>query len=126
MTKTAEVFQLRVEEYMFDTVNSVGWDAAANKYPEIDAYLNVQLGSKGYKDSYADLYGYVATVNDIHSLEEVFDVMNGGYAKEGQVVKIGENLHSLSVGDVVSIDRVAYMVDVFGFTPLPKGSFFID
>ena len=104
-------------------INELGWAAAAEKYPSIEAHLNATMGADKFSTSWLPYYTHVADI-DANELEDAFYMHNnphGDEILEQQITRYGRQ-HSMSVGDIlVAEDGGCYLVDTFGFEYVGKG-----
>ena len=98
-------------------INDLGWAAAAEKYPSIEAHLNATMGADKFSITWLPYYTMVAEI-DASNMEDAFYIHNnpaGDEILEQQITRYGRQ-HSMSVGDLL-IDEKGniYIVDTFGF-----------
>ena len=107
------VHQIQIDRSVYDEVNRLGHEAAAEQFPEYRAYMDTSFrGSKLYKPEYAQFYKPVCTI-EATSLNRVFDIGNIG--PEESISRLAQ-MHSISVGDIIEDERgVKHMVDSYGF-----------
>lgn len=107
------VHQIQIERSVYDQVNSLGHEGAAEQFPEYRAYMDTMFrGSKGYKPEYAEYYAPVCII-EADNLNRVFDIGNIG--PEESIQRLA-SMHSVSVGDIIEDAKgVRFMVDSFGF-----------
>ena len=112
------VFQFHLSREASDAVNSLGWDDAMKKFPEVEIQLKVSFsgGSDGFNAWMSEYYNPVANI-DAATLNGVFQVGNIG--PEESIERLAP-MHSVSVGDVIRDNEMGtyYMVDGMGFTQL--------
>lgn len=110
------VLQIQVADSVYDEVNALGHEAAANKYPEYRAYMDTMCrGSKAYKAEHSQYYKPVCSI-DAEDLNGVFQIGNIG--PESRITRLAP-MHSVSVGDIIEDPQGAqYMVNSFGFEEL--------
>jgi len=110
------VHQIRIERSVYDRVNELGHEGAAQQYPEYRAYMDTSFrGSKRYKPEYSKYYVPVCTI-EADSLDGVFHIGNMG--PEEKITRLA-GMHSVSVGDIIEDEAgKRYMVDSFGFGEL--------
>ena len=75
------------------------------------------FGSKKWVPEYKPFYSHVLEV-EAEGLEDVFAVANGVPKDNARIVKEIQSWHSLSVGDIVEVDREYFMVDPIGFNKI--------
>ncbi len=107
------VHQIQIDRSVYDEVNRLGHEAAAEQFPEYRAYMDTSFrGSKRYKPEYAQFYKPVCTI-EAANLNRVFDIGNIG--PETSITRLLP-MHSISVGDIIEDERgVKVMVDSYGF-----------
>ena len=107
------VHQIQIADSVYDQVNALGHEGAAEKFPEYRAYMDTMFrGSKGYKSEYGKFYAPVCVI-EADNLNRVFDIGNIG--PEERIQRIAP-MHSVSVGDIIEDEQgVRHMVDNFGF-----------
>lgn len=107
------VYQIQISDTVYDEVNRLGHEAAAQQYPEYRAYMDCQFrGSTKYKAEYAEYYVPVCTIQAAN-LNRVFDIGNIG--PEESITRLAP-MHSISVGDIIEDEQGRkVMVDSFGF-----------
>ena len=107
------VHQIQIERSVYDQVNSLGHEGAAEQFPEYRAYMDTMFrGSKGYKPEYAEYYAPVCII-EADNLNRVFDIGNIG--PEKYIERLAP-MHSISVGDViVNENGEAHFVAPVGF-----------
>jgi hypothetical protein len=107
------VHQIQIDRSVYDRVNELGHEQAAEQYPEYRAYMDTMFkGSDGYKTEYAEYYTPVCTI-EAENLNRVFDIGNIG--PEESITRLAR-MHSVSVGDIiVDPNGVKHMVNSFGF-----------
>lgn len=111
------VYQLQIQQEVYDKVNEVGHEKAWEIYPVWKTRLDLMsFGSTKFKNEMWKDFAPVAelTAND---LEHAFNIMNIGPREEIHAL---DNFHSMSVGDIV-FDRETstfYMVDIVGFNEI--------
>lgn len=110
------VKQIQIERSVYDEVNALGHEAAANKYPQYRAYMDTMCrGSKGYKPEYSVYYKPVCNI-DAADLNGVFQIGNIG--PEERISRLAQ-MHSVCVGDIIEDPEGAqHMVNSFGFEEL--------
>ena len=98
-------------------INDLGWAAAAEKYPSIEAHLNATMGADKFSTSWLPYYTHVADI-DANELEDAFYIHNnphGDEILEQQITRYGTQ-HSMSVGDLLVDEKGnIYIVDRIGF-----------
>ena len=98
-------------------INDLGWAAAADKYPAIEAHLMASRGSDKFSITFLPYYTHVADI-DATELEDAFYIHNnpeGDEILEQQITRYGRQ-HSMSVGDLLVDEKGnIYIVDTFGF-----------
>ena len=96
------LLQIQVPREEFDAVNEMGWTAAAEKFPKVEAHLAVTSGSDGFVDSYMSLYTHVSDIY-VETPEQAFHTHNNPYGSQEEEDKIVryERQHSMSVGDIL-------------------------
>ena len=98
-------------------INDLGWDAATDKYPEINAHMQAYRGSENFDMSYLPYYTHVADI-DANNKEDAFRIHNnpqGDEILEQQITRYSRQ-HSMSVGDLLVDEKGnIYMCDIFGF-----------
>lgn len=107
------VHQIQIKRSVYDQVNSLGHEEAAQQFPEYRAYMDTMFrGSKGYKPEYASFYAPVCVI-EADNLNRVFDIGNIG--PEECIQRLAP-MHSISVGDIIEDETgVRHMVNSFGF-----------
>ncbi len=107
------VLQIQIERSVYDRVNELGHEAAAQQYPEYRAYMDTMFkGSLGYKPEYGEYYKPVCII-EAPNLNRVFDIGNIG--PEESITRLAQ-MHSVSVGDIiVDPNGVRVMVNSMGF-----------
>lgn len=110
------VHQIQIERSVYDSVNALGHDAAAQLYPEYRAQLETSFkGSLGYQPKYAEYYKPVCII-EAEDLNGVFEIGNIG--PEESITRLAQ-MHSVSVGDIIEDSNgVRVMVNSFGFKVL--------
>ena len=88
------------------------------------------LGSKDWEPKYFARYTHVANINiqqPIPHSEEIYEILDQGFSihngcdilKDSYTEILTPLLpHSMSVSDIIKYDRVHYIVDPVGFTPV--------
>ena len=107
------VYQIQIADSVYNEVNRLGHEAAAEVYPEYRAYMDCLFrGSKKYKPEYAEYFKPVCTI-EAANLNRVFDIGNIG--PEESITRLLP-MHSISVGDIIEDEQGRrVMVDSFGF-----------
>ena len=107
------VHQIQIDRSVYNEVNRLGHEAAAEQFPEYRAYMDTSFqGSKRYKAEYGQYYKPVCTI-EAANLNRVFDIGNIG--PEESITRLAP-MHSISVGDIIEDEQgVRVMVDSFGF-----------
>ena len=107
------VLQIQIADTVYNRVNELGHEAAAEQFPEYRAYMDTSfLGSKRYKGEYAQYYKPVCVI-EADNLNRVFDIGNIG--PEESITRLAP-MHSISVGDIIEDEAGSkYIVDSFGF-----------
>jgi hypothetical protein len=107
------VHQIQIDRSVYDRVNELGHEQAAEQYPEYRAYMDCSFrGSKKYKPEYSQYFKPVCTI-EADNLNRVFDIGNIG--PESAITRLLP-MHSISVGDIiVDPNGVKHMVNSFGF-----------
>ena len=107
------VYQIQIARSVYNQVNELGHEGAAEKFPEYRAYMDCSFrGSKKYKPEYAEYFKPVCTI-EADNLNRVFDIGNIG--PEEKITRLAP-MHSISVGDIIEdADGRRVMVDSFGF-----------
>lgn len=107
------VYQIQISDSVYDEVNRLGHEGAAQQYPEYRALMDCQFqGSAKYKPEYAEYYKPVCTIQ-ADSLNRVFDIGNIG--PEESITRL-RPMHSISVGDIIEdAEGRRVMVDSWGF-----------
>lgn len=107
------VHQIQIARDVYNQVNSLGHEGAAEKFPEYRAYMDTMFrGSKGYKPEYAEFYAPVCVI-EADNLNRVFDIGNIG--PEERIKRLAP-MHSISVGDIIEDEQgVRVMVNSMGF-----------
>lgn len=107
------VYQIQIERSVYNQVNELGHEGAAEKFPEYRAYMDCSFrGSKRYKPEYAEYFKPVCTI-EADNLNRVFDIGNIG--PEEKITRLAQ-MHSISVGDIIEDEQGRrVMVDSFGF-----------
>jgi hypothetical protein len=109
-----EVYQIRLTETERDTVNALGWEQACNSNPRVCAYLDKDDRIVAGEAFRVGMYDHVATI-DAKDLEDVFRISN--LCIEDNITRHA-SMHSVSVGDVIVRNGVAFLVADFGFEEL--------
>jgi len=107
------VKQIQIADRVYDQVNRLGHEEAAQTFPEYRAYMDTMFkGSEGYKPEYSEFYKPVCII-EADNLNRAFDVGNIG--PEENITRLAQ-MHSVSVGDII-VDEAgkAVMVDRIGF-----------
>ena len=134
------LFQLHKTDEMVEFVNGPdgGWTNAAEKYPAWQAHLDTSFnGSKEWKPEYFGHYRAVARINT-NEIEESFSIANAYGGSHMDMVERGliepllplreirghrtPDMHSMSVGDIVSKGLEYWMCDPMGFTKITVDS----
>ena len=107
------VYQIQIERSVYDQVNQLGHEGAAEKFPEYRAYMDCQFrGSKKYQPEYSQYYAPVCEI-EADDLNGVFHIGNMG--PEESITRLAA-MHSVSVGDIIEDEQGRrVMVDSFGF-----------
>ena len=107
------VYQIQIDRSVYNEVNRLGHEAAAQQYPEYRAYMDTSFrGSTKYKPEYAEYFKPVCTI-EAANLNRVFDIGNIG--PEESITRLAP-MHSISVGDIIEDEQGRrVMVDSFGF-----------
>ncbi len=107
------VHQIQIADTVYNEVNRLGHEAAAQQFPEYRAYMDTSfMGSRRYKPEYAEFYRPVCTI-EAANLNRVFDIGNIG--PETSITRLAP-MHSISVGDIIEDEAgVKFIVDSFGF-----------
>ena len=107
------VYQIQIDRGVYNEVNRLGHEAAAEQFPEYRAYMDTSfMGSKRYKSEYIKFYKPVCTI-EAANLNRVFDIGNIG--PEESITRLAP-MHSISVGDIIEDEQgVKVIVDSFGF-----------
>ena len=107
------VYQIQIDRSVYDRVNELGHERAAEAYPEYRAYMDCSFrGSTKYKAEYAEYFKPVCTIRAAN-LNRVFDIGNIG--PEEYITRLLP-MHSISVGDIIEDEQGRkVMVDSFGF-----------
>lgn len=101
-----------------DQVNVMGWEKACQEFPGVKAHLDCSTsGSKKWVPEYKPFYSHVLEV-EADDLDDVFAVANGVPKENARIVKEIQSWHSLSVGDIVEVDRTYFMVNPVGFAEI--------
>ena len=98
---TFKVYQIELNNEVYDFVNSNDHEEAISKYPQYKAFLDTSVfGFKSWSDSHFKHYTHVCDVQiEGNDLEDVFVSLNAE-DDSASVVKHAE-FHSLSTGDIV-------------------------
>jgi len=112
-----KLLQNQAVSKLHEEINDLGWDAAADKYPAVDAYLNARMGADKFSITFLPHFTHVADI-DANTLEDAFFMHNNPHGDpilEEQITRY-TNQHSMSVGDLL-IDEKGdiYVCDIFGF-----------
>ena len=107
------VHQIQIDRSVYNEVNRLGHEAAAEQFPEYRAYMDTSyLGSERYKPEYSKFYKPVCVI-EADNLNRVFDIGNIG--PEESITRLA-SMHSISVGDIIEDEQgVKVIVDSFGF-----------
>ena len=107
------VYQIQITDSVYNEVNRLGHEAAAQQYPEYRAYMDCLFrGSAKYKQEYSEYYVPVCTI-EAANLNCVFDIGNIG--PEESITRLAP-MHSISVGDIIEDEQGnKVMVDNWGF-----------
>ena len=107
------VHQIQIDRSVYNRVNELGHEAAAEQFPEYRAYMDTSfLGSKRYKAEYSKFYKPVCEI-EADNLNRVFDIGNIG--PEEFITRLAP-MHSISVGDIIEDEQgVKVIVDSWGF-----------
>lgn len=107
------VYQIQIDRSVYDEVNRLGHEGAAQQYPEYRAYMDTSFrGSKQYKPEYSQYFKPVCTI-EAANLNRVFDIGNMG--PEESITRLAP-MHSISVGDIIEDEQGRrVMVNSFGF-----------
>lgn len=120
--KKYEVFQLNITDKVVEDCNKYGHDGAIKRHDIWEARLDLHLGAQSYTPPMFRFFHKVADIS-AGCLEDVFRIGNG--VMEGNIQRAQE-MHSLSVGDIVKDeDGLYHMIDIVGFkrieVPSSKG-----
>jgi hypothetical protein len=112
-----KLLQNQAVSKLHEEINDLGWDAAADKFPAVDAYLKASRGADLFTQDMLVHYTHVANI-DANTLEDAFFMHNNPHGDpilEEQITRY-TNQHSMSVGDLL-IDEKGdiYICDTFGF-----------
>ena len=107
------VHQIQIDRSVYNEVNRLGHEAAADQFPEYRAYMDTSfMGSKRYRAEYSQYYKPVCEI-EAPNLNRVFDIGNIG--PEESITRLLP-MHSISVGDIIEDEQgVRHIVDSFGF-----------
>ena len=107
------VLQIQIDRSVYDRVNELGHEAAAEQFPEYRAYMDTSfMGSKRYRAEYAEYFKPVCVI-EADNLNRVFDIGNIG--PETSITRLLP-MHSISVGDIIEDEQGRrVMVDSWGF-----------
>lgn len=115
--RTFRVYQVNIADCDADEINALGWSEASRLNPKVEAYLETSInGSSEWKPKYFDSYNPVALVK-ADDLEGVFRTMNLWDDPEA-VTELVDDIHSLSVGDIIQDEQGYFMVDSVGFSKI--------
>ena len=110
-----KVLQVTLSEMDCMVINSIGWDAASEKFPNVNAYMLSAVKRKFQEAFNTGQFNHVATIAAI-DLDEVFDIGNIG--PEEKIARHAP-MHSVSVGDVIQTPEGEFFaVASMGFTKL--------
>ncbi len=110
-----KVHQVTLSEGDCLLVNGLGWEVAAEKAPNVQAYLMAAIERKFQKAFETGQFKHVATI-DAATLDEVFEIGNIG--PEEKITRHAP-MHSVSVGDVIQTPEGDFFaVASFGFEEL--------
>ena len=117
-----KLLQNQAVSNLHNEINDLGWGAAAEKYPAIDAHLNATMGADKFSITFLQHYTHVADI-DANNLEDAFFMHNNPHGDpiiEEQITRYSRQ-HSMSVGDIlVAEDGGCHLVDMFGFMYVGK------
>ena len=107
------VYQIQIDRTVYDRVNELGHEGAAQQYPEYAARMATSfLGSKKYRPEYGQYYAPVCEIQ-ADDLNGVFHIGNMG--PEERITRLAA-MHSVSVGDIIEDEQgCRVMVDSYGF-----------
>jgi hypothetical protein len=104
------VYQFSISGEARDAVNDLGWEGAAEQFPEVAIHRDVMGfgGSEKFESWMGAHYRQVAEFN-VPTLNAAFH--------EGNVGERPKGMRSISIGDILVDDRtgLAWMVDCDGF-----------
>lgn len=110
-----KVHQVTLSEGDCMWVNGLGWSGAAEKSPNIAAYMIATLDRNFQKAFETGQFKHVATI-EADDLDEVFEIGNIG---PEHLITRHAPMHSVSVGDVIQTpDGEFFAVASMGFTKL--------
>jgi hypothetical protein len=107
------IHQHKLSDGAMIAIDVLGWEAADENL-EVEAYLAEKDGSEKFEARFWRFYQPAMKVV-ADNLEEVFHAGNGYGRFADQVEKIGR-AHSCSVGDIVQLGGLFWMVDGCGFS----------
>ena len=117
-----KLLQNQAVSKLHEEINDLGWEAAADKYPAVNAYLKASRGAARFSEDMIVFYTHVADI-DANTTEDAFYIHNnphGDEILEAQITRY-TNQHSMSVGDLlVAEDGGIYICDIFGFEYVGK------
>ena len=107
-----EIHQIKMSSQETNLVNQLGWAEAGLQNPKVRASFETMVCKNVDKHFREGHYTKVALV-EADDLEHVFEIGNG--IPGGKITRL-EQMHSVSVGDVIRDETGVYhMVQSFGF-----------
>jgi hypothetical protein len=97
------IFQEQLKSEIHNDINSLGWDGAIKKHPDLKIIMDVQfdgtqqLNAEEFKKVFNEYYMASAEV-ECDCKEDVFHLSNIG---DSRVTRLHEKCRSASVGDVI-------------------------
>jgi hypothetical protein len=116
-TTQFQLHQVHITSFLSNEMNRLGFKDAAATYTKVAAYLGIMHGTQGFKPEFWADYAHVATIT-AENLEGVFEVGNIGPEDK---IKRHLPMHSVSVGDIVSLGGVYWMVEPCGYKEIEVG-----
>ena len=112
MPQIFSIYQIIIDKDLSDLINKEGWKCHVKAVAHTDAMVHADVRVGVMNDCYTKVAEIVAD-----DLNHVFEVGNIG--PEDRITRLNDNVHSLSVGDIIADqDGNCSVVDKVGFTPL--------
>jgi hypothetical protein len=106
------VHQIQLTSEESKAINKLGWDEAVATMPRVKAYMATMChGAEKFVPEFWASYRHVSTITAT-GLEDVFKVGNIG--PEEQIKRLA-SMHSVSVGNIVQLGGLFWMVNPEGF-----------